>query len=166
MNTSSFLIWVIFVGAIAAFAVINMSQAYVGSGSLAVVFLEPIFPTSSSATDSEVALLPPVSLQQSQEVQQGNEAFQAGNYRKAADRFAAAIQLNPNFAEAHHNRGRAIANLRSDNEAASILVKAGELYLQQDNAIGYEQVKQDLKLLKEKRIEEKALKEKTLPEQG
>ena len=156
MNTSSFLIWVIFLGAIAAFALINMSQAYVGAGSLAVVFSELIQPIPSSATDSETALL-----QQGEEVQQGNDAFQAGNYRKAADRFSAAIQINPNLAEAYHNRGRAIANLRSDNEAASTLVKAGELYLQQDNPMGYEQVKQDLKLLKEKRIEEKALKDKT-----
>ncbi len=160
MNTSSFLIWVIFLGAIAAFAVINMSQAYVGSGSLAVVFSEPILPIPSSAANSEMALLQQdKEVKQDKEVQQGNEAFQAGNYRKAADRFATAIQLNPNSAEAYHNRGRAIANLRSDNEAASTLVKAGELYLQQDNSTGYEQVKQDLRLLKEKRTEEKALKD-------
>ena len=153
MNISSFLIWVIFVGAIAAFALISMAQAYVGPGSLALVFSEPIVPSASAAPEA-VALL-----------QQGNQAFQAGNYRQAADRFAASLRLNPTLAEAYHNRGRAIANLRSDNEAASTLVKAGELYLQQDNTTGYEQVKQDLQRLKAIRIEAKALKEKPLPEQ-
>jgi len=153
MNISSFFIWAIFVGAIAAFAIINMSQAYVGSGSLALVFSEPIALFDASTADVTTLF------------QQGSTAFQAGDYRKAADRFAAILPLNPNLAEVYHNRGRAIANLRSDNEAASILVKAGELYLQQDNVAGYEQVKQDLKLLKDKRIEEKVLKEKTPPEQ-
>ena len=154
MNISSFLVWAIFVGAIAAFAIITMSQAYVGSGSLALVFAEPVALANASAessaqTNAEIALF-----------QQGSTAFQAGNYRQAADRFATLLQRHPNLAEAYHNRGRAIANLRSDNEAASTLVKAGELYLQQDNTAGYEQVKRDLQQLKEKRMAEKALKDK------
>jgi thioredoxin-like negative regulator of GroEL len=148
MNMFSFLIWVTVIGAIALFAVISMAQAYVGKGSLALVFSEPLsLPTPT--LNSEAAT----------QFQQGCSAFQAKKYGKAADYLAAAIQLDSSFAEAYHNRGRAIANLRKDNEAANTLVKAGELYLQQDNTTGYEQVKQDLKLLKQKRLEERTAKE-------
>ncbi|HEY9629445.1 MAG TPA: hypothetical protein V6C84_19260 [Coleofasciculaceae cyanobacterium] len=164
MNTSSFLIWAIFVGAIAAFAIITMSQAYVGSGSLALVFSEPIaLADASEESASEESASEESSAQATPKTvlfKQGSAAFQAGNYRQAADRFATLLQRHPTLAEAYHNRGRAIANLRSDNEAASTLVKAGELYLQQDNTAGYEQVKHDLQQLKDKRIAEKALKDK------
>ncbi|HEY9640791.1 MAG TPA: hypothetical protein V6C57_09925 [Coleofasciculaceae cyanobacterium] len=155
MNTFSFLIWMIFIGTIASFAIISMSQAYVGAGSLALVFPEPILPA--------VLPLPTLNPAAASQFQQGCEAFQAKKYGRAADRLAVAIQLDPTFAEAHHNRGRAIANLRKDNEAANTLVKAGELYLQQDNTAGYEQVKQDLQLLKQQRLEEKKLKEGRSP---
>ncbi|MBI4781083.1 MAG: hypothetical protein HY785_07130 [Oscillatoriophycideae cyanobacterium NC_groundwater_1537_Pr4_S-0.65um_50_18] len=159
MNTSSFIIWAIFVGAIAAFAIITMSQAYVGSGSLALVFSEPIALADASEESASAASSAPATPEIAL-FKQGSIAFQAGNYRQAADRFATLLQRHPHVAEAYHNRGRAIANLRSDNEAASTLVKAGELYLQQDNTAGYEQVKQDLQQLKDKRIAEKALKDK------
>ncbi|NJR66528.1 MAG: hypothetical protein HC772_16375 [Leptolyngbyaceae cyanobacterium CRU_2_3] len=153
MNTTSFLIWAIFIGTIAIFAVISMSQAYVGSGSLALVFAEPI-----ASPDALPA--PALNPESAHRFQQGYDLFCDQKYSQAADRFAAATQLDPNFAAAYHNRGRAIANLRKDNEAASALVKAGELYLQQDNSVGYEQVKQDLQTLKHQRIEEQTAKEK------
>jgi Flp pilus assembly protein TadD len=150
MNTFSFLIWMTVIGAIALFAIASMTQAYKGAGSLALVFPEMLLSASPTPTLNPEA---------ASQFQQGYEAFQAKKYRQAADRLTAAIRLDPDFAEAYHNRGRAIANLRQDNEAASMLVRAGELYLQQDNTAGYEQVKQDLQLLKQKRIEEKAAKE-------
>ena len=139
METASFLIWALVIGAIAAFAIGSMTQAYVGKGSLAIVFPEPIpLPTA----------LPTLNPEATTQFQQSCEAFRSRNYREASDRLSAMTQQESAFAEAYHNRGRAIANLRQDREAAALLVKAGDLYLQQDNPAGYEQVKQDLQTLK------------------
>ena len=144
METASFLIWALAIGAIAAFAISSMTQAYVGKGSLAIVFSEPIpLPT----------VLPTLSPETAAQFQQSYEAFRSRNYRKASDRLSAVTQQEPTFAAAHHNRGRALANLRQDREAAALLVKAGDLYLQQDNPAGYEQVKQDLQTLKATRLD-------------
>jgi thioredoxin-like negative regulator of GroEL len=148
METASFLIWVLFIGAIATIGIGSMARAYVGKGSFSIVFSEPIaLPAALPALDPEAAT----------QFQQGCEAFLSRNYRQASDRLNAAMQQEPAFAEAHHNRGRAIANLRQDNEAAALLVKAGDLYLQQENAIGYEQVKQDLQTLKTSRSKQNEL---------
>ncbi len=139
METASFLIWALVIGAIAAFAIGSMTQAYVGKGSLAIVFSEPIpLPTVLSTVNPEAAT----------QFQQSCDAFCSRNYREVSDRLSAVTQQEPTFAEAYHNRGRAIANLRQDREAAALLVKAGDLYLQQENPTGYEQVKQDLQTLK------------------
>ncbi|MCU0524110.1 MAG: tetratricopeptide repeat protein [Elainella sp. Prado103] len=78
----------------------------------------------------------------------GCEAFQAGQYRRAIDQFTQALQQEPDWAAAYHNRGRATANLRRVPEGVADLVKAGDLYLQQGKAIELEQIKQDLAQLK------------------
>lgn len=141
METDRFLVWVLFFGTIATVSIVAMFRAYVGKGSLAVVFTEPL----------TVPLLPTLNAKAAAQFQQGCDALRLGNYRKASDRLNKAIQQDPQFAEAYHNRGRAVANLRQDNEAAALLVKAGELYLEQENTAGYEQVKQDLQRLKQDR---------------
>ena len=143
MESASFLIWALFIGAIATFAISSMVQAYLGKGSLAIVFSEPILPVNPAPSSLNPAAVT--------EFEQGCEAFRSGNYREASDRLNAATQQEPAFAAAYHNRGRAIANLRQDREAAALLVKAGDLYLQQEDTTGYEQVKQDLQKLKSDR---------------
>ena len=143
METASFLIWALVIGAVAAFAIGSMTQAYVGKGSLAIVFSEPIPPPPEALA----ALNPEAATQ----FQRSCDAFRSRNYREASEQLSAMTQQEPTFAAAYHNRGRAIANLRQDREAAALLVKAGDLYLQQENPTGYEQVKQDLQTLKAER---------------
>jgi tetratricopeptide (TPR) repeat protein len=141
METSSFLIWLLFIGTIVTIALSSMIWAYLGSGSRRIRFPDPILVP-------ETLPVPTLNPEAATLFQQSIEAYQAQQYRQAADRLMTALRLDPDFAEAHHNRGRAIANLRQDNEAASCLLRAGECYLQQENTASYEQVKQDLQTLK------------------
>lgn len=116
-----------------------MIWAYKGAGSVAVLFKEPLNP-SPIPTDAggEVAEL----------FQQGIEAYQSGAYRRAVDHFSAAIQKDDTFAEAYHNRGLALANLRQDAEAVRNLMKAGDLYLEQGNQDAIVLLKQHLEVMK------------------
>lgn len=124
-----------------------MISAYWGKDSVAVVFPEPI----GLAAGLPVPTLNPEAATQ---FQQGCAAYQAGQYRQAVDCFSQAIQLDPELAEAHHNRARATANLRRLTDAVAELVRASERYSQQDNAAGLSQVKQDLAVLKAKKEQE------------
>jgi thioredoxin-like negative regulator of GroEL len=146
METYSFLIWIIVIGAVTVFALSNMIQAYSGSGSLAVAFTEPIAPNPLPTLNTDAAT----------QFQQGCEAFGKGKYREASDRFAQATKLDETFAEAFHNLGLVTANLRQDNNAAQHLLRAGECYLDQGNTAGYEQVKEALGLLKARKLAREA----------
>lgn len=118
-----------------------MVFAYQGKGSVAVVFAEPIAPV-------EAQPVPTLNPEAANCFQQGCEAYRGGQYRQAVTCFSEAIQLDTQFAEAYHNRGRATANLRRFTEAIPDLVKASELYLQQGDGTRAEQIKQDLLALK------------------
>lgn len=149
MNSTSFLIWFGFIAFIAAVGIGAMVQAYVGAGSLAVLFPDPIALSPDSAISTPDAVAPDaVTPGAATQFQQGLEAYRLGQYHKAVEQFSRVIQLSDTLAEAHHNRGLAIANLRQDGEAARTLLNAGELYLQQGNLAGFNQVKQDLEILK------------------
>jgi thioredoxin-like negative regulator of GroEL len=146
METSSFLIWIIVIAIVAIVGLGSMIQAYSGSGSLAVLFTEPIAPNPLPTLNSDAAA----------QFQQGCEAYRKGKYRQASDRFTQAAQIDKTFAEAFHNLGLVTANLRQDNNAAQHLLLAGERYLEQGNTAGYDQVKQALGLLKARKLGKEA----------
>lgn len=141
METPSFWIWLIAIGLIAGIGLSAMVFAYQGKGSVAVVFAEPIAPVEAQS-------VPTLNPEAANCFQQGCGAYRAGQYRQAVTCFSEAIQLDAQFAEAYHNRGRATANLRRFTEAIPDLVKASELYLQQGDGTRAEQIKQDLLALK------------------
>lgn len=133
------------IGAIAIAAIISigvgaMLRAYIGAGSISVLFPEPIPAPTESPSDGEAEAV--------ESFQQGIEAYRSGNYRQALARFNRAIELVSSFAEAYHNRGLIFANLRQDNEAAKNLLSASELYAQQGKREEIAIVKQNLETLK------------------
>ncbi|MGK7873033.1 MAG: tetratricopeptide repeat protein [Xenococcaceae cyanobacterium] len=141
MDIANFLTWFIVIAAVMGIGLGAMIWAYIGSGSTSLLFPNPVpappsFPPSN--VPSELA----------DYFQQGCDAYQAGNYRQAIDKFSQAIQLVSTFAEAYHNRGLAFANLRQDDDAVSNLVSAGEFYAQRGNQEGIAIVKQNLEALK------------------
>lgn len=79
---------------VAGIGIGSMVWAYVGAGSLEVLFKEPIA-TNLVDADPEAT----------KALQQGATEFNASRYRQAIDRFSQAIQLDSTFAEAFHNRG-------------------------------------------------------------
>ncbi len=131
---TTFWIWLAVLTAIAGFGLSTMISAYWGRGSVTVVFPEPISPEPVPTLSPEAAA----------EFQAGCEQYRSGSYRQAVACFAAALRLDPHFAEAQHNRARAIANLRRITEAISELVKASDLYSQQGDGEMLMQLKQDL----------------------
>jgi tetratricopeptide (TPR) repeat protein len=138
MQNLSFLIWLLVIITLATLGIGSMIRAYIGSGSLAVLFPAPMTPNPIPTLNPEAAT----------QFQQGCEAYQAQNYRRASDRFTIATQLDPSFAEAFHNLGLVTANLRQDSAAARHLLQAGEKYLEQNNPESYAQVKNALEQLK------------------
>jgi tetratricopeptide (TPR) repeat protein len=123
----------------------TMTWAYSGKGSISVLFKEPIlnspdFPATDAGSKAAVYF------------QQGIEAYQSGNYRKAQDKFTSAIQ-QVSTAEAYHNRGLIFANLRSDGEAVADLIRASELYQEQGNGSAIDTIKQNLAALKQRKLE-------------
>jgi tetratricopeptide (TPR) repeat protein len=124
----------------------TMTWAYAGKGSISVLFKEPIlnfpeFPATDAGSKASIYF------------QQGIEAYQSGNYRKAKDKFSSALQLISTLAEVYHNRGLVFANLRSDGEAVADLIRASELYQQQGNGSALDLVKQNLEALKQRKLE-------------
>jgi tetratricopeptide (TPR) repeat protein len=138
METLPFTLWVLFVAFIFAVGLGSMLRAYWGRGSLEIIFTEAIHPAPPPTLNEDAAL----------QFEQGCDAFEAKQYRQAIDRFRRAIQLDPSFAEAYHNRGRATANSRQLNEAIGDLLQASDRYLEQDNQAGLDRVRQDLETLK------------------
>ncbi len=146
MDTANFLIVVIAISAVAGVGIGSMVWAYVGAGSRAILFKEPIVKVS---LDQKNEALPPF--------QQGIVEFREGRYLAAIEHFTQAIQLDPAIAEIYHDRGLAFANLRRDDDATFNLVKASELYLEQGDRDSVTIVKQNLEALKaRKQAREKA----------
>jgi tetratricopeptide (TPR) repeat protein len=136
------------VAIVAGFGIGSMVWAYVGSGSRQVLFPEPI-----------VIELPET--EATKAFQQGCLAYQSGRYQAAIDPFNQAIQLDPTFAEAFHNRGLTWANLRRDDDATINLVKASELYLERGDRASVSVIKQNLEALKARKIAREKAKQQT-----
>ncbi len=141
MELVNFFTWFIFIAAVVGVGFGVMTNAYIGSGSILVLFRDPIKAPAllqNSDTDNKTAVY----------FQQGYDAYLTGNYRQAIDRFNSAIQQVSTLAEAYHNRGLALANLRQDADAARDIAQAGELYLQQGNKEAIATIKANLEALK------------------
>lgn len=135
--TADFWIWLAVVAIALSVGGGVMLRAYLGGGGLTLLFKEPIA-LNSDLEDAEAQVA----------FNKGEEAFRAGRYRWAADKFSQAIQLSPGLAEAYHNRGLIAANLRQNTEAAADLAQAGEFYFQQEKKAALSQVREDLETLK------------------
>ena len=137
-NLVDFWIWVIVVLAVLG----------VGGGLLLVTTLRPLGrKTPFIEPITVLSLLIGEPAQSSH--QAGVEAYQAGRYGTAIDRFNQLIQQEPNCPEGYHNRGLAQANLGKNNLAVSDLLKAGELYDQQGTKEGIDVIKRQLEQLAE-----------------
>jgi tetratricopeptide (TPR) repeat protein len=68
---------------------------------------------------------------------QGLEKFRLKDYRGAIADYTKAIELNPKYAEAYHNRGLSKINFGQKDNGCLDLSKAGELGLEQ----AYEAIK-------------------------
>lgn len=152
MEITNFIALSLIVAAVLGIGLGTMTWAYFGKGSISVLFKEPIltspeFPATDAGSKASVYF------------QQGIEAYQSGNYRKAKDKFSSAIQQMSTLAEAYHNRGLAFANLRSDDEAVANLIGASELYQQQGNGFAIDLIKQNLEALKQRKLEREKQKE-------
>lgn len=146
METTNFLIVFIAITVVAGVGIGSMIWAYVGAGSRAVLFKEPILNIVSDQKNEAL-----------QQFQQGIIAFREGRYLAAIEQFTQVIQLDSTLAEVYHDRGLAFANLRRDDDATFNLVKASELYLERGDRASVTIVKQNLEALKaRKQAREKA----------
>ncbi|MGV0027331.1 tetratricopeptide repeat protein [Phormidesmis priestleyi] len=134
---------------VVGFGIGSMVWAYVGSGSRQVLFPEPISIELLPATEASKAFY------------QGCLNYQTGKYQAAIDPFTQAIQLDPTFAEAFHNRGLTWANLRRDDDATINLVKASELYLERGDRASVAVIKQNLEALKARKLAREKAKQKS-----
>lgn len=145
MEINNFIALSVIVVAALGIGVGTMTWAYFGKGSISVLFKEPIlnlpeFPATDGGSKAAVYF------------QQGIEAYQSENYRKAKDKFTSALEQVAT-AVAYHNRGLVFANLRSDGEAVADLIRASELYQQQGNVDAIDTIKQNLAALKQRKLE-------------
>ena len=146
MELTNFIALSVIVVAVLGIGLGTMTWAYFGKGSISVLFKEPIlsspeFPATDAGSKASVYF------------QEGIEAYQSGNYRKAKDKFSSALQFVSTLAEAYHNRGLVCANLRSDDDAVANLISASELYQQQGNGFAIDLIKQNLAALKQRKLE-------------
>ncbi|MGI0491058.1 hypothetical protein ACN4EG_04535 [Alkalinema pantanalense CENA528] len=126
-------------GGIATIGAGSLFWAYKGAGSVAVLFLE-VMPAPQGLPDAIHYLF-----------QTGVSAYCAGNYRRALDAFNQVLQIQADLAEAFHDRGLCLANLRQDDQATRSFVRAAELYLVQNDWPSAELVKQHLRALKQRK---------------
>jgi tetratricopeptide (TPR) repeat protein len=126
---------------VALIGVTVLSWAYVGSGSVAVLFWE-ILPAPEPLTGT--ALI---------HFQQGVSAYRAQQYRRAIEQFSQALQMVPNLVEATHNIGLAFANLRQDDRATEHLLKAVDEYLARRDRASADLVRLQLTALRTRRLQ-------------
>jgi len=134
---SDFLIWI---------TVITLMLG-IGVGAIAGAQISPI---GQSAVFTILISIPSLVLDEaaSDSFRQGCEAYRSKQYRQAIDHFSQVIQLEPNCAEAYHNRGLTLANLGNDGAAAQDLVSAEHFYDQQGQIHGIQVIKENLNQLK------------------
>ena len=138
MEIPNFLIWATVVFGIAGFAIGSMISAFrqpIKQAPFAdTVIDQPSIPLTQSSLATFCAAV---------------GTYKAGDYRKAIEQFTQVIDANPSCAEAWHNVGLAYANVGDNNKAVRSLLKAGDAYDQQDTKTGIDQIKQELKTLKD-----------------
>lgn len=125
METAHFLAWLILFTTVAGVGIAIMLWAYIGAGSVNALFQEPVSLAEPEPLEPAIIGL--------EVFQTACTAFQSGNYRKAVSLFEQVVRQNPDVAEAHHNRGLALANIKKVQESVASLMRAGELYARQDN---------------------------------
>lgn len=145
MDNANFLAWLILIGTIALIGIGTMIYAYKGQGSVSVLFDEPLslpssLPDSDQGTEAAV------------QFQEGYNAYQDRQYRKAIDYFTQALEQEASLAQAYHNRGLAYANLLQDDDSVVNLLNASELYAQQDDQEGLRLLKQHLLAIKARKL--------------
>jgi len=145
MEILDFFAWFIVIGGLASIGFAAMMWAYLGAGSISVVFDDPVQPPENPIEVNDVKAF--------DHIQHGIDAFKNKTYRDAVMEFSKAIQAAPQFAEAYHNRGLAFANLRQDGDAARDLARASELYMEQDNQAGIAAIKQNFEVIKARKAE-------------
>lgn len=150
MVSQPLILWSFVITAIAAVGIGAMVYAYQGTGSVSVLFAEPV---PDPGTDQPSEITPDAAAAFSL----GETAFQAGRYRQAVEQFTAACRLASGFAAAHHNWGLAAANLRRDDDAVRQLAIAGEFYLQSDDLAGAALIRQHLQALKARKLAREGL---------
>ncbi|MCC5897915.1 MAG: hypothetical protein JJU32_08360 [Phormidium sp. BM_Day4_Bin.17] len=113
-----------------------MVWAYVGSGSQAVLFPDPV---PSQTAEAEA-------------FQAGCNAFSQGDYGVAIDAFETELRSHPKHPEAYHNRGLAFANLRQDDKAVENLLKASQEYAEADRPDALALLREQLQALKARKL--------------
>lgn len=136
MEFTHFLTWLIVLAVVLVGGLAAMTWAYVGAGSVAVLF-EAAVPIADLPLEEAM-----------QAFQQGYIAFQQRHYAEAADWFQQSLQQDRSIAETHHNLGLVLTNLRRDREAVNQLVEASQLYAVSGNAEALELLKHQLEALK------------------
>ncbi|MCG8363036.1 MAG: hypothetical protein MJA27_06860 [Pseudanabaenales cyanobacterium] len=131
--SSDFLIW-----AIAVLAVLG-----IGVGSIAITYFQPLG-SSIVFADPITSLSTSLSSKAAEQFQQGCEAFQAGQYRRAINAFSQVIETEPACAEAFHNRGRVQANLGDNMLSVRDLLAAEDRYDKQGAKAGIDRIKGDM----------------------
>ncbi len=147
LEVGDFVIWFLAIALVLAGALGVMLWAYKGQGSRSILFTETVALPDDNAHRIPKAIAA---------FNQGCTLFNQSDYRGAIDRFAAALALAPNWPEAYHNWGLALANLLDDNEAVPRLVKAGELYLNQGDLQGSALLRRHLSAMVERQKQRQA----------
>lgn len=114
-----------------------MLWAYAGSGSREVLFETPV---ELDAADCPAAF------------REGCAAFRDGRYSEAIAAFEDCLRERPDFAEAYHNRGLALANLLQDDDAVANLLKASDYYANADRPDALMDVRDRLNALKARKL--------------
>lgn len=121
----------------------------IGMGAIAAAYF---WPTGKSVVfQSASAPTPALDDAARQRFQQGCEALQSGNYRRAIQAFSDVLNRDRNCAEAFHNLGLTFANLGDDQAALRNLLIASDLYDQQGDKTALDRLMQDLTTLRQQR---------------
>ncbi len=144
----------ILIGAIAStlgIGILVMRWAYQGQGSVVVIFPNPVDFANRDDRISQNAEQDQMTIQKAIACfQTGSTYFKSQNYGAAVEQFRQAVDHDPTFAEAYHNGGLALANLRKDNEAVRSLLKAGDLYAEANDPEAIARLKQQMDLLRQR----------------
>lgn len=144
METTNFLTWFGVIGLVAGFSLGVMVWAYVGTGSISVLFETPLpLPPGLDPTGQDSAI--------TERFQQGVEAFQSRKYRQAKQCFTQVVEQQ-DWAEAYHNLGLVCANLYEDFEALTYLRQAGFSYAQREDEGGIALIKDHLEAIKARKL--------------